>query len=143
MDLNTEVKLLQLSVYCDIVGSLLKEHKTLSIIKVVVFSYLIKKETLLNEKLLSLNIKNDVSYKYLSLLAGDLGNLINDMNWILLAIDSLKKRNVLSVRESTIMYEGDGSHKFVVSENAFAKKSIEACQFLSDKQFLREVLSNV
>ena len=74
MELKQELEIVQISIYCDIVMMLLKEHKTLSLIKLPVFSYLTKKENLIQNSVFRTSNIKEIVNKYLSLLSGDLDN---------------------------------------------------------------------
>ena len=144
MDLKQELEAVQISIYCNIVSMLLKEHKTLSLAKLIVFSYLVKKEALTPCNIFTSNIKKDIINKYLSLLSGDIDNLFASYEYILKAINILKKNGFIDCNGILISKTNKlNNFVYVYEENKFTKKVIEKTKNMSDAQFMREVLSNV
>lgn len=144
MELNLEVEIIQTSIYCNIITMLVKEHNSLSLNKLIVFSYLQKKESLIPYPVFRSTNKKDIVNKYLSLLSGDLNNLFYSYKYILEAIHILLKNEVLKLNGVFITKTNKlDIEKFVYKESDFTKKVIEKTKTMSDKQFMREVLSNV
>lgn len=146
MDLKQELETVQISIYCNIVSMLLKEHKTLSLAKLIVFSYLVKKEALTHCNIFTSNIKKDIINKYLSLLSGDIDRLFASYEYILKAINILNKNGFIDCNGIFISKTNKlntGTFLYVYEENKFTKKVIEKTKTMSDAQFMREVLSNV
>lgn len=144
MELKQELEIIQISIYCDIVMMLLKEHKTLSLIKLPVFSYLTKKENLIQNSVFRTSNTKEIVNKYLSLLSGDLDNFFISYEYILKAIHVLIENEVIEQKGIFISKKNKlDISDFVFKENDFTKKVIEKSKTMSDKQFMREVLSNV
>ena len=144
MELKQELEIVQISIYCDIVMMLLKEHKTLSLIKLPVFSYLTKKENLFQNSVFRTSNTKEIVNKYLSLLSGDLDNFFISYEYILKAIHVLIENEVIEQKGIFISKKNKlDISDFVFKENDFTKKVIEKSKTMSDKQFMREVLSNV
>lgn len=144
MELKQELEIVQISIYCDIVMMLLKEHKTLSLIKLPVFSYLTKKENLIQNSVFRTSNTKEIVNKYLSLLSGDLDNFFISYEYILKAIHVLIENEVIEQKGIFISKKNKlDISDFVFKETGFAKKVIEKVKTMSDKQFMREVLSNV
>lgn len=144
MELKQELEIVQISIYCDIVMMLLKEHKTLSLIKLPVFSYLTKKENLIQNSVFRTSNTKEIVNKYLSLLSGDLDNFFISYEYILKAIHVLIENEVIEQKGIFISKKNKlDISDFVFKENDFTKKVIEKSKTMSDKQFMREVLSNV
>lgn len=144
MDLNLEIEIIQTSIYCNIITMLIKEHTSLSVNKLIVFSYLVKKESLIQNSIFKASNKKDIVNKYLSMLSGDLNNLFSSYKYILSAIHILLKNEVLKLEGIIISKTNKlDIDKFVYHESDFTKKVIEKTKTMSDKQFMREVLSNV
>lgn len=144
MELKQELEIVQISIYCDIVMMLLKEHKTLSLIKLPVFSYLTKKENLIQNSIFRTSNTKEIVNKYLSLLSGDLDNFFISYEYILKAIHVLIENEVIEQKGIFISKKNKlDISDFVFKENDFTKKVIEKSKTMSDKQFMREVLSNV
>ena len=144
MELKQELEIVQISIYCDIVTMLLKEHKILSLVKLAVFSYLTKKENLIQNSVFRSSNTKEIVNKYLSLLSGDLDNLFISYEYILKAIHILIKNEIIELKGILILTKDNMElSNFVFKENDFTKKVIEKAKRMSDKQFMREVLSNV
>lgn len=43
--LDLQIEVIQISIYCDIVKNLLLKHRSISVIKIISFSFITKKET--------------------------------------------------------------------------------------------------
>lgn len=144
MELKQELEIVQISIYCDIVTMLLKEHKILSLVKLAVFSYLTKKENLIQNSVFRSSNTKEIVNKYLSLLSGDLDNFFISYEYILKAIHILIKNEIIELKGILILTKDNMElSNFVFKENDFTKKVIEKAKTMSDKQFMREVLSNV
>lgn len=144
MELNLEVEIIQTSIYCNVITMLLKEHNSLSLNKLIVFSYLLKKESLIPHPVFRSTNKKDIVNKYLSLLSGDLNNLFYSYQYILEAIHVLLRNEVIKLNGVFITKTNKlDIENFVYKESDFTKKVIEKTKTMSDKQFMREVLSNV
>lgn len=142
--MNFEVEIFQTSIYCNIITMLLKEHNSLSLNKLIVFSYLLKKESLIPHSVFRSTNKKDIVNKYLSLLSGDLNNLFYSYQYIIEAIHVLLRNEVIKLNGVFITKTNKlDIEKFVYKESDFTKKVIEKTKTMSDKQFMREVLSNV
>lgn len=144
MELKQELEIVQISIYCDIVTMLLKEHKILSLVKLAVFSYLTKKENLIQNSVFRSSNTKEIVNKYLSLLSGDLDNFFISYEYILKAIHILIENKIIELKGILISTKNNMElSNFVFKENDFTKKVIEKAKTMSDKQFMREVLSNV
>lgn len=143
-NLKLQAEILQLSNYCEIIKELFHVHKELTLPKILAYSYLIKKEKLENYKIYNANNSNDVIYKSLSLLSGD-ASFFHEIKFIIKAIDLLVKNNILHLEGDTIYMFKDYC-EIVTSEsknNSFLNKAVNESGKMSDKQFLKEVLTSV
>ena len=144
MELKQELEIVQISIYCDIVTMLLKEHKILSLVKLAVFSYLTKKENLIQNSVFRSSNTKEIVNKYLSLLSGDLDSFFISYEYILKDNHILIKNEIIELKGILILTKDNMElSNFVFKENDFTKKVIEKAKRMSDKQFMREVLSNV
>lgn len=143
-NIKHEAEAIQVSIYCDVIMQILKKHKELSISKILVFSYLIKKDNLEIRSVYTANTSQDIVYKSLSLLAGDYVGFCNSIEYIIKAIHLLIQNNLINL-EGNIIYEVLKIEygKTVYVESSFLEKAIEASKKLTDKQFMKEVTSNV
>lgn len=141
---NLESEALQISIYCNSIMNILNEHKRLSLVKVVIFSYLVKRNRLKSQQIYDGKHSTDLMYKSLSLLIGNFEEFSNSVGNILKSIHILNEKNLISLEQNFIklgtkQYE----YKEVYKESLFFKKAIEECIHVSDKQFLKEVLCSV
>jgi hypothetical protein len=144
MELKQELEIVQISIYCDIVTMLLKEHKILSLVKLTVFSYLTKKENLIQNSVFRASNTKEIVNKYLSLLSGDLDNFFISCEYIIKAIHILIENEIIELKGTFISKKDKTDFSdSVFKENDFTKKVVEKAKSMSDKQFMREVLSNV
>ena len=49
--LDLQIEVIQASIYCDIIKRLLLQHRSVSIVKVIVFSFIIKKQQYLQKNI--------------------------------------------------------------------------------------------
>lgn len=142
--LKLEAEAIQISIYCDIILNILQKHKNLSVNKILVFSYLIKKNRFISEDVYKGNNTQDIVYKCLSLLSGVYVEYCNNIQFILKAIHLLKSNNLILINGSTLY-----SNNLIVQENIFYKesifmdKAIESSKKISEIQFMKEVTNNV
>ncbi len=88
--------------------------------------------------------KKDLVSKYLSLLSGNLSFLFVDYEYIIKAIHILIKNNLINLSGQFLLKtEKLNALNFIYIEKEFTKNAIEKSKILSEKQFMREVFSNV
>jgi hypothetical protein len=144
MDIQQEVEATRIGIYCDIVSLLIKEHERLSLPKTIVFSFLIKKDSMTPNSIFTAINKKDLVSKYLSLLSGNLSFLFVDYEYIIKAIHILIKNNLINLSGQFLLKtEKLNALNFIYIEKEFTKNAIEKSKILSEKQFMREVFSNV
>lgn len=142
--LELEAETIQVSIYCDIIVQVLKRHKELSINKLLVFTYLIKKERFIPYKIYKGNNKQDVVYKCISLLSGDYDGYCNSIKYIIKSIHLLVADEIIQLDNDLLRYRLDKKAENVIyDENMFMEKAIEASKKMTDRQFLKEVMYNV
>lgn len=143
-NLKNEAETIQISIYCDIVMQVVKKHNQLSLIKIFVFSYLIKNDKFIPSSVYTAKNSKDLIYKGLSLLAGDYEEFCNSIEYIIKAIHLLIKKELIYLEENIVVKEPNKIfEKTIYQESAFLEKVIEASRGMSDKQFMREVMYNV
>lgn len=143
-NLELEVETIQISIYCDIVIQILKSHKELSINKLLVFAYLIKKERLMPYKVYNGNNTQDIVCKCISLLTGDYNEYCNSIQYIIKSLHLLITDEVVQLENNLLRCQADIKvGKVIYDENMFMKKAIEASKKMTDRQFLKEVTYNV
>lgn len=135
---------MQISIYCDVIKGILKRHKELSVNKMLVFAYLLKKERFMPGRIYNGNNTQDIVCKSISLLSGDYDEYCNSIQYIIKAIHLLVNDGTLQLQNSLLMHNSDTKSEVVIChENMFIEKAIEASKKITDRQFLREVTYNV
>lgn len=143
-DFKLEIEALQIGIYSNIIKQILNRHDDLSVNKILTFAYLVKKEKFIMYKVYTAKNTQDVVCKAISLLAGQYTEYCENVTYILKAIHLLIEKeqikinnNVLSVKENIEM------EKVIYEENSFLQKAIEMSKKMTDRQFMKEVISNV
>lgn len=143
-NLELEIETIQIAIYCDIMMLILNKHKSLSVSKLLVFSYLIRNDNLSYKTIYKANNKKDIILKCLSMLTGKYDEFCNDVEYMIKAIHLLSTNNILYTDKSMIhsekIYEYEKSN---FTESSFIEKVIEASKLMSDEQFMHEVMNNV
>ena len=135
---------IQLSMFCNIICQLLHKHESLSVCKMVPISYLIKQNGFIGCKIYNANNKQDVVLKGLSLLSGDFNNFCNSVPYILKAIHILIKNGIVNIENDILsLTDCDMNFDLVYEENNFMNNMIEYSKYMTDRQFMKEVIYNV
>ncbi|MDM5336368.1 hypothetical protein QUF84_03860 [Fictibacillus enclensis] len=135
-----ELEIILLSTYCNILVDILKRHKSLSLIKTITFSYLLKKNKYMKSSVYTTSNKNDVVLKCLSLLSGLFKDYNDNIPYIIKAIHLLIDSKVLTEESGELIY----SEQVVTEvESSFIHLAIKESKRYSDMQFLKEVVKNV
>lgn len=143
-NLELESEVIQISMYMDIILNILKKHKELSIIKIMLFSYLIKKEVFRIGKVYSAGNTQDIVYKAISLLSGEYEEYCENLKFVLKSIHLLKTNNQVMMNGCLLYLANDIElNSKIYSESPFIEKAIEASKRMTDRQFMREVMANV
>lgn len=143
-DILKQTEVLQMSIYCEIIFIILQRHKKISIAKLLVFSYLFRMNNYFGKQIYNMNNKQDVLLKALSLMKGDFEVFCNTTPFIIKAMHLLVLNNIIKVEQNMVLFLKQGKFKArVENEDKFITNAISESCFLSDKQFLKEVLSNV
>ncbi|MFP7335059.1 hypothetical protein SFC23_17065 [Shouchella clausii] len=142
--LKFEAEVVQISIYCNIIVTILIKHKELSVNKLLFFAYIIRKERYMPNKIYNGNNTQDTLYKCISLISGDFVEYCNSIEFILKAIHLLEKNRIIFFENNQLRCLEEGpKHKVIYEENLFIEKAIEFSKKISDKQFMREVIQNV
>ncbi|MGG3889607.1 hypothetical protein [Metabacillus fastidiosus] len=143
-DLKFQAETLQLSIYSEIILNLLDKHKEISLPKSLVFAYLVRKDKFESQRVYNGRHTSDTVYKSLSLLSGDYEEFCKSVEFILKSIHLLKENNLIILEENILKAGIDAKNsKSIYGESVFLTRAIEASKNMSDKQFLKEVLSSV
>lgn len=144
-ELEKQYKILQLAIYCDVIPLILKEHNNLSLSKLMIFSYLIKKDNYYFKSIYDAKTKKNVTERLISLLSGDMERLFDSIQFILQALDLLSKNKIIKIIDECAFFNKDVKvpieHRYEIRN--FIHKSIEESRHISDEQFMKEVLGNV
>lgn len=141
---NIKFEAYQISVYCDTVYMILKQHTDLSIVKLIFFTYAINKERFFDRDVYNAKNTQNILSKEISTINGDFEGYANATPYILKAIHILAQANKIKV-ENNIAHLLDSDYRCVKcnSESKFVYNVIEASKSWTDKRFMREVLHNV
>lgn len=139
-----KIEALQISVYCNVICYITSKHKNLSLIKLIVYSYLIKQNKVLEIKAYDGRDKKELVYKSLSLLAGDYASFCSNIPYILKSIDLLITTKKIIDNNGLYSYIGNANLLTnICEESTFISKAIEESYVVNDVQFLKEVIYNV
>lgn len=134
----------QISVYCDTLYMILKQHKDLSIAKLTFFAYAINKERFSDKDVYNAKNTQQILSKEISTINGDFVGYANAVPYIIKAIHILSQAKKLKI-ENSIAHLIESEYHYVAcnSESKFVYNVIEESKAWSDKRFMREVLHNV
>ncbi|CAI3539571.1 MAG: hypothetical protein KIC47_03400 [Clostridium sp.] len=142
--IEIEMELIQIGIYCNIISDLINKYEQLSIIKISVFAYLIKKNKFIPNKVYTANNTQDIISKCISLLSGDYEEYCKSMKYIIKSMDILISANKLCVKNDLLIRnENTRVEKSIYVRDAFLENTIKSSNKISDRQFLKEVIQNV
>lgn len=136
------IEVVQVSMYCDIIRNLLAYHRSVSIVKVAAFSYIIKKVAYLHSNCYTGKNRLDLVLKFLSQAFGCYDEFCSQLPYILESIDLLIKTDFCELHESELLCKHPAS---VSAEDygAFTCAAIQESASYTDRQFWKEVLNIV
>ncbi len=138
-ELDLEIEAVQVSVYCNIIKDIIVAHKSLSIIKIASFSFIIKQRQKYTMRIFTAHNKTDLVLKFLSQAQGLFDDFCNQFPYILQAIDILVNANICEVHNGELLYIG--SHKCSYTKfDSFTESALQESQNYTDRQFLREMI---
>lgn len=140
--MKNDMEVIQLSIYCDIVMTILKKHKNLSINKILVFSYLLKKNKFYAKAVYDGRSSKELVTKALSLLNGLCDDYLNNLLYIFQAVDILIEAQKIELNENILCLKEE-RYITTYSESLFWERVIEDSSKYTDRQFLKEILNNV
>ena len=142
--LELEAETIQISIYTNVIMNILKKHGQLSINKMLLFSYLIKKGRFRLGKIYTANNTQDVVCKAISLISGEYVEYCENIKFILKAIHLLINSKRIELNGYLLVnVKEQNVEKSFFQESAFIEKAIEESKKMSDRQFMKEVISNV
>lgn len=136
-----ELEIILTGTYSKIIMDILMVHKNLSVNKTLVFAYLTKKKRFLNSNIYNASNKKDVVLKSLSQLTGLYDDYCDNIKFIISAIHLLLLNNKLVFSLGELIYIEN--NEIVTEEKSFINSAIHESKSYSDRQFLKEVISNV
>lgn len=140
--LDLQIEVVQVSIYYDLVRRILIKYRSISIIKVAVISFIIKKREYLQGSMYSAKHTNDVVLKFLSQANGLFDELCDQFKYIFEAIDILVADGDCEVHEGELICN-PSIHLIVKGFDAFTESVIRQSMYYTDRQFLKEVISVV
>lgn len=139
-----ELEVIQISIYSSIIKQMVRKHRNISISKAMVFAYLIKKDKFMLNKVYTSQNKQNVVCKAISLLAGEYDEYCESVKYILKAIHLLIEAGEITLNnELLVINENIKIGEVIYKENTFLEKAINLSKIMSDRQFMKEVISNV
>lgn len=140
--LDLQIEVVQVSIYYDLIRRILIKNRSISIVKVAVISFIIKKREFFQKSLYSAKNTNDVLLKFLSQASGLFDELCEQLQYIIEAIDILAANGDCEVHEGEIIC--NSSNRLMVKGfDAFTESAIRQSIHYTDRQFLKEVISVV
>lgn len=134
----------QISVYCDTVYMVVKQHKDISVAKLVFFTYAINKERFFDKDVYNAKNTQNVLSKEISIINGDFVGYANATPYILKAIHILAQAEKIRIEGNIVhLLDPEFSYAKCNSESKFVYNVIEESKSWTDKRFMREVLHNV
>ena len=142
--LELEAEIIQVSMYMNIVLNILKKHGKISVNKILLFSYLVKKEKFRLGKVYAANNTQDIVCKAISLLSGEYEEYCGNVRFILKAIHLLIIAKKIELNDSFLSLTDEQSvEENIYQESPFLEKAIEESKTMSERQFMKEVTFNV
>lgn len=139
--IEQEAEIMRISRYCEIIVQILYMNNIMSLLKLITFAYIIKTG---KYNLYTAKSSKELVYKSISLISGDYKNFINDTEVILKAIHILSSNKRIKVEKSVVQALHIVSVlNQIYEKNSFIYKAINESKKMSDRQFLKEVISNV
>lgn len=141
---SIKFEIYQISVYCDVIYMIVKQHKDISVAKLVFFTYVINKERFFGKNVYNAKNTQNVISKEISIINGDFEGYANAFPYILKAMHILAQARKIKI-EDNIVHLLDSEFIYVNcnDESKFIHNVIEESKSWTDKRFMREVLHNV
>lgn len=128
--------------YSSIIIALLRKHNHLSLVKIILFAYIFKKQRYYRETIYTGQNTKDVVFKCISQMSGLFFDYCENQKYILQSIHLLllnkdieQKNEIISLNNNTLEVE--------MLENQFIELAIEESRKYSDRQIVKEIFRNV
>lgn len=128
--------------YSYIIIGLLRKHKNLSVIKIILYSYLLKKQKYYRNPLFTGNNSTEVVFKSISMLSGMFIDYCENQKYIIQALHLLITNKDIELIDNSI----NVLNKTLEVENIddkFIDIAIEESKKFSDRQIMKEIVTNV
>ena len=123
---------------------LVKQHKDISVVKLIFFTYAINKERFFDKDVYNAKNTQNILNKEISTINGDFVGYANATPYILKAIHILAKADKIRIEDNIVhIFDTKFSYAKCNSESTFVYNVIEESKKWTDKRFMREVLHNV
>ncbi|RKD30821.1 hypothetical protein [Lacrimispora algidixylanolytica] len=143
MSTNTQkMEVLLISKYCHIVIKIIGVHKNLSVNKTLFFAYLLNKSNFNYENIYRSNTSVDILLKCISQITGNYHDYCKSIEYITKAIHLLITNGQLIINGNELIYNNE-QQAILSYGNIFIENAINKCRDISDRQFMKEVISNV
>lgn len=142
MKIEDEMEIRQISIYCDVFKTILKEHYVLSITKACVFAFLLWQENINGIRIFKSSRTRNIVPTYLSLLVGEYEAFLKSYEYMLKALHILIVNSQIEYANGMLKLLEVNCQSYC-KEGEFIKKVIEESKKWSDQNFMREVLYNV
>lgn len=135
-------EILQVNLLINIILALLYQYKELSLIKIIYFTYLMKKECN-NLILYSNRSRSNLFDKGISCIANDI-EFMNTLKYILESIDILVKSNKIKIYKNMVINNNINYNiKNNYVKSTFLDNVIKESIKISDRQLMKEIMENV
>jgi hypothetical protein len=128
--------------YTYIILGLLRKHKSLSVVKIALFSYLIKKQKYYRDPVYLGNNSTEVVFKSISLLAGMFEDYCENQKYIIEALHLLIINNDIEIKND-LLSAINVTLEIENMDNKFIDNAIEESKKYTDRQIMKEIVTNV
>lgn len=142
LSLDLEIEVIQVSMYCDIIRNLMGNIYSMSIVKIAVISFIIKKRQYLGGNIFNGRNTTDLVLKFLSQASGLFDDFCEQLPYILQSMDILVKFGLCEAHENELMCltrDINGIKRY----DSFTESVIREINTYTDRQFLKEVINIV
>lgn len=140
--LQMQIEAIQIASYCEVIQNIMIECRNLSVIKLSTFSFIAKKQKLLEIECFSGRNTVDLVLKALSQISGRHTEFFEQLKFIFPAIDILIENEICSIHENEVVCELPKSGKSSLISR-FLYDAIFESKTYTDRQFLKEVVEIV
>ena len=142
--LNEKMKIEQLAIYYDVITDLLSSNNSLNATQICVFSYLKKKEIILDLKIYNKSNKNDVLFKVFSTAVGDEEVFRKNLPFILETLHLLVLAGrIIKDNDNRFHLKLNDYKKLGARKGTIIDLAILESQIYSESQLWREFLNYV